>query len=155
LPSAVTEVAEHAGDLLAVFVQREDLRAHVCCIVSNCVSAGETVAGRFLQFVDHFCEPEIDDAEAAVKIEVARALAAVLRYSGVQLDGDRWGDVFELLVSMLPFGNDGMQTVVLDLLYAAEWQSESFVGALRDLVEVKGALSDIAEMILRSMGVAL
>jgi hypothetical protein len=150
LPSAVAEVSDHAGDLLSVFLEREDLRPHVCAIVSNCVSAGETVARQFLPFVPHFCDPAIDDAETPVKIEVARALASVLRYSG-EVDGDQWGDVFEMLVAILTLGNLGMQTAILDLLYAARWQSEAFVEALEALVEVEGELAELAALILRSM----
>jgi hypothetical protein len=149
LESAVVEVAENAPEFLSIWVDCPNLRPHVCCIISNCISLKEKVASRFLLFVPHFCDPALADASLAVTVESSRALASILRYSGIPLDGDRWAGDFERLVAMLAVPNEGMQAMILDLLYAARWRSPAFVIALRHLSD--GPLGGIAKLVQRSI----
>jgi hypothetical protein len=144
--SKAEEVAEHVDELIRLFQEAPETRAHVSCIVSNCASVGAEVARRFLPFVETFCGPGIDDSPIPVKCEIARAIAATLFYSEVPLDEETWGETFEMLEGMLPMANAGMQSVIIDLLVRARWHSYGFREALEQLADVPNCAERIAEL---------
>jgi hypothetical protein len=153
LLSKAEEVGNHVDELLRLFQEVPETRAHVSRIVSNCVSARADIARRFLPFVAIFRAPIFDDDTMPVKCEFARAIAATLVYSEVALDEAAWGEIFEMLECMLPMANAGMQSIVIDLLVKARWRSNGFREALEYLAGVPSStkhVADVASLVLGS-----
>jgi hypothetical protein len=144
--SKAEQVSLHVDELLQLFTEFPAARTYVCCIVSNCVSVGQTVAERFLPLIPHFSDPALDDSPTPVKCELARAIASILLYSEVPLDPATCGATFELLEACLTLPSAPMQTAIIDLLVRAGWESDGFRDALEQLAEIPTAPEGIADL---------